>query len=205
MNNSNFNNNNVATGSGENGRQWNTNWIPSHGRGFGSRGPRGGRGRGFFSHRNSNVARIANFIVKKNKELMEQFSDDILKRLLPGVNEAEQGHKELEAIRARNAKPIPIGKLLITTRQIGFALKDIARKIVLMQNPPNIENIIYKFYRVGLIMMETRLYLSKREITRIEPNVNWLDLDISPDRLNLLLSHTMMPDQFSRLINMTGS
>lgn len=162
------------------------------GRGKGGRRPTGGR-------RVYNTTRMEDYRAKQSLITEAQLSEELKKKLFPGVKNEQTASERLEAVNTMKAIT-----LCVTTRAIGFGTVNVFIAMFEFNNVP-VRGNIYQLYRVALAAFECKVKIVNRGITSIESNVDdYQESRQNEDFVVAAKGIVAMPDQLSSVINAIG-
>lgn len=169
--------------------------VVSRGRRPSGRGPRrGGRGRQSYNNQRIEDHRATQSLITLN-----DLSEDLKKKLFPGVKDGHSAMERLEAVQTFKAIT-----LCITTRGLGFGIMSIFRALREFHNTPEVGDV-YQFYRVSLAVTQTKVALAQRGIVAIMDNErDYREINIEENILSVVKGMIVVPDQISTIVNSIG-
>ncbi|KAL1498389.1 hypothetical protein ABEB36_009196 [Hypothenemus hampei] len=126
--------------------------------------PRTNKANGSGQRKSFQTTRLETFRETKSKITMDDLSEELRNKLLPGVKDGASAAERLEAANLSKAI-VPA----ITTRSIGIGTVDTFTNIYNLSNVPQ-RGSIYQLYRVGLAALECQITVTSRSITTIISN-----------------------------------
>lgn len=162
--------------------------------------PRGGkRGRPSAGRKAYQDRRMDTHRAVKSKITEDQLSEELKKKLFPGVKDGQTAADRLEAVNTLKAIT-----LCVTTRSIGFGTLHMFSCLYQFNNVP-VQGSIYEMYRVCLAVFEVKVKIVQRGITAIEgvPD-DYEDIRMAEDLVVAAKGVIALPDQITSVINAIG-
>lgn len=161
-----------------------------------------GRGRGGRSSRGMRSYqehRVQTYRKQQSKITEDNLSEELKKKLFPGVKDGQTASERLEAVNTFKAIT-----LTVTTRAIGFGTMHIFLSLFEFANVPQ-RGDIYQLYRVGLAVFQAKLQIVQRSVTCILYTEE--DYETVPANEDLIMTAKgilNLPDQLTSVINAIG-
>lgn len=121
------------------------------------------------SHGAYNKTRVENFRKQQSQFTEYDLSEELIKKLFPGIKSMQSALDRLEATNTLKAIT-----LCVTTGQIGFAISHIFISLRQFNNIP-VAGSIYQPYRVGLALFEAKMLVIQRSVTITQENENYYE------------------------------
>ncbi|XP_046415809.1 uncharacterized protein LOC124177470 [Neodiprion fabricii] len=143
--------------------------------------------------------RFSSHRTERNTETSNLLSDELRKKLYPGVKDEMSAMDRLEAYNTSKAIT-----LTITTRAIGMGTLHIFSCLFEFNNIP-IRGSIYQLYRVSLAVLEAKVQYVQRGIASIQNNEDdYKHNTFNEEWLQAAKAVIVLPDQISSIINAIG-
>lgn len=144
-------------------------------------------------------ARFSTHRTEKNNETNAMLSDELKKKLYPGVKDDMSVMDRLEAYNTSKAIT-----LTITTRAIGMGTLHIFACLYEFNNVP-VRGSIYQLYRVSLAVLEAKIQFVQRGVSLIQNNEDdFKHNTFNEEWLQAAKAVVVLPDQISSIVNAIG-